>query len=137
MVRIERKIEIKASQKSVYDILADTMGAIKWNITAKEITEISEGKYAMKSTVGDFTTIRTEVVENERLSSKIEGGIFNALGYILSPKGDTVEVTLWGEFDDPENEKILLKAGEILLKSLKKYVEYIEEGGDPEKFDKK
>ncbi|MHA1491074.1 MAG: hypothetical protein ACTSRI_15675 [Promethearchaeota archaeon] len=136
MVRIERKIEIKASQKSVYDILADTMGAIKWNITAKEITEISEGKYAMKSTVGDFTTIRTERVENERLSVKIEGGIFNALGYILSPKGDMVEVTLWGEFDDPENEKILLKAGEILLKSLKKYVEYIEEGGDPEKFDK-
>jgi len=137
MARIEREIEINAPQKSIFDILDDAMLGPKWNLSANEITEISEGKYAVKSTVGDFTSIRTETVEPERLSLRIEGGIFKSMGYILSPKGDMVEVKLWGEFDDEKNEKILLRAGEILLKCLKNFAEYLEEGGNPEDFDKK
>ena len=137
MARIEREIEINAPQKSIFDVLDDAQLGPKWNLSANEITEISEGKYAVKSTVGDFTSIRTETVEPERISFRVEGGIFNSMGYILSPKGDMVEAKLWGEFDDEKNEKILLRAGEILLKCLKNFAEFLEEGGDPEEFDKK
>lgn len=137
MARVEREIEINAPQKSIFDILDDTKISARWNLPVNEITEISEGKYAIKSTIGDFTTIRTETIESERLSMRIEGGIFNSMGYILSPKGDMVEVKLWGEFEDEKNEKILVRAGETLLKCLKNFSEFIEEGGDPEDFDKK
>ncbi len=135
--RIETKIEIDAPAKKVYDILDDASLGPKWNLAMKEFSEIEEGKYAVKSTVGDFTSIRTERVENERISMKIEGGIFTGMGYVLTPKGDGVEALLWGEFDDEKNEKMLLKAGELLLEGLKKFVEYIEAGGNIDEFEKK
>ena len=137
LARVEREIEINAPQKSIFDILDDTEIAARWNLPVNEITEISEGKYAVKSTIGDFTSIRTETIESERLSMRIEGGIFTSMGYILSPKGDMVEVKLWGEFEDEKNEKMLVRAGETLLKCLKNFSEFIEEGGDLEDFDKK
>ncbi|MHA1986467.1 MAG: SRPBCC family protein [Promethearchaeota archaeon] len=137
MARVEREIEISAPQKRIFDILDDPLLAPKWNLPVNEMTEISEGRYAVKSTIGDFTSIRTETIEPEKLSMRIEGGIFNSMGYILSPKGDIVEVKLWGEFEDEKNEKILLRAGETLLKCLKNFSEFLEEGGDPEEFDKK
>ena len=137
MVRVERKIEINAPQKSIFDILDDAMLGPKWNLAANEITEISEDKFAVKSTVGDFTSIRTETVEPDKISMRIEGGIFNSMGYILNPKGDMVEATIWGEFDDEKNEKILVRSAEILLKGLKNFAEFIEEGGNPDDFDKK
>jgi hypothetical protein len=68
---------------------------------------------------------------------RIEGGIFTSMGYILKPKGDLVNATLWGEFDDENNEKLLVTAGELLLKCLKNFSEFLEEGGDPDDFDKK
>ena len=79
MARIEREIEINAPQKSIFDVLDEAQLGPKWNLSINEITEISEGKYAVKSTVGDFTSIRTETVESERISFRIEGGIFNAM----------------------------------------------------------
>lgn len=137
MARIERNIEISAPQERIFEVLDDTLSSIKWNLATNEITEISEGKYSVKSTVGDFTTIRTETIKPNKLSLKIEGGIFNSMGYILSPKGDMVDVKLWGEFDDEKNEKILLNAGEILLKGLKTFAEFLEDGGNPDDFNKK
>ena len=136
-MRVERNIEINAPQNKIFEILDATHLGTKWNLAVNEVTKISEGKFAVKSTVGDFTTIRTETVENERLSMDIEGGIFTSMGYILNPKGDMVEATIWGEFDEEKNEKMLIKAGEILLESLKRYVMFIEEGGNPENYDKK
>jgi len=137
MARVEREIEIGASQKRIFDILDDTKLAPKWNLPVNEISEISEGKWTVKSTVGDFTSIRTETVDPNKLSMRIEGGIFNSMGYFLSPKGDKVEVKLWGEFDNEKNEKILVKTGELLLQSLKNFSEFIEDGGNPDDFDKK
>jgi len=55
----------------------------------------------------------------------------------LEPKGDITSVTLWAEFEKEENEKMLVRAGEIYLESLKRYAEFLEEGGDPSKYDKK
>ena len=137
MARVERNIEINTPQERIFEILDDTLASPKWNLAANEITEISEGKFSVKSTIGDFTMIRTETVKPKKLSLKIEGGIFNSMGYILSPRGDMIDVKLWGEFDDEKNEKILVKAGEILLKCLKNYAEFLEEGGNPDDFDKK
>ncbi len=137
MPRVERKIEIMAPQKNIYNILNDTMIGPKWNLAVNDVTKISENEYAVKSTVGDFNTIRTETVEPEKLSMNIEGGIFSSMGYILKPKENMVEATLWGEFEDEKNEKILVKAGELLLKCLKNFAEFLEEGGNPDDFDKK
>ena len=137
MVRVERKIDIRASQKRIYDVLDDASLGPKWNVAANEITQISEGKFAVKSTVGDFTSIRTETIEPDKISMGIEGGIFKTMGYMLNTKGDMVEATLWGEFDDEKNEKILVRAAELLLKGLKNFAEFLEEGGNPDDFDKK
>lgn len=136
-MRVERHIDIEATPKRIFDILDDTLMSPKWNLAATEISKISEGKFAVKSTVGDFTTIRTETIENERISLNIEGGIFKSMGYILNPKENMVDATIWGEFDDEKNEKILTKAGDLLLESLKRYVVFIEEGGNPDDYDKK
>jgi hypothetical protein len=136
-VRVERHIDIEAMSKRIFDILDDTPMSPKWNLAVTEVNKISEGKFAVKSTVGDFTTIRTETIENERISLDIEGGIFKSMGYILKPKENMVDATIWGEFDDEKNEKILTKAGELLLESLKRYVVFIEEGGIPDDYDKK
>ena len=135
--RAEREIDINASVSKVFDILDDAKSAVKWNLAVNEVAEFEPGKYSVKSNVGDFISIRTETLENEKISMKIEEGIFNAMGYILSPKGDLTNVLIWGEFDDEKKEKILVKAAELLLKSLKSYVEYLEEGGDPDEYDKK
>ena len=136
-MRVERHLDIEATPKKIFDILDDTLMSPKWNLATTEVSKISEGKFAVKSTVGDFTTIRTEAIENERISVNIEGGIFKSMGYILNPKENMVDVTIWGEFDDEKNEKILTKAGELLLESLNHYVVFIEEGGNPNDFDKK
>jgi len=137
LVRVERNIEINTSQKKVFDILDDAMLGPKWNLAVNELTKISENTYAAKSTVGDFTSIRTETVEPDKISMRIEGGVFNSMGYILNPKGDMVNATIWGEFDDEKNEKMLVKAAEILLKGLKNFAEFLEDGGNPDDFDKK
>jgi len=135
--RTEIKIEINAPVKIVFDILDDIKDSARWNLAVSEIPEISDGKFDVKSTVGDFLLFRGETIKNEKLSLKIEGGIFSSMGYLLSPKGDITEALLWGEFDDEKNEKILVKAGEVLLECLKNFAEYLEDGGDPDEFDKK
>ena len=137
LARVEIVNEINASQRRVFDILDDTADSAKWTLPVDEITEISKDTYSVKSTVGDFNLIRTKTKEPKKISMRIEGGIFNSMGYILSPKRDMVEVKLWGEFDDEKNEKILTTAGEMLLKGLKSYAEFLEEGGNPDDFDKK
>ena len=135
--RTEIKIEINAPVKIVFDILDDIKDSARWNLAVSEIPEIFDGKFDVKSTVGDFLLFRGETIKNEKLSLKIEGGIFSSMGYLLSPKGDITEALLWGEFDDEKNEKILVKAGEVLLECLKNFAEYLEDGGDPDEFDKK
>lgn len=137
MVRVEIDDEINASPKRIYDILTDDNLETKWNLTVDENINIGENRWKVKSTIGDLTSHRVEAVENEKVSFDIEGSIFNKMGYILNPKGEHTHATLWGEFDDEKNTKILKSAGGVLLDSLKRFAEFLEEGGNPDEFDKK
>lgn len=137
MAKFERKIEINASPNKIYDILNDENLEEKWNITVKKLTTIEPDKYSVKTTVGDIISTVTERVENERISMDIEGGPFSKMGYVLTPKGDSTEVMGWAEFEDPNQESILGMAGDMLLESLKKYVDHLESGGSPTEYNKK
>ena len=136
MPRIEKKSKIKASDSTIFGILENEMNMAKWNIVVNEVTEIGHEKYFLKTNVGDVTSTRVEHVPNEKISATQEGSPMTALGYILTPKEDLIEVTLWAEFDDPDQEGMLGIAGEIFLKSLKKYAVYLESGGNPAEFKK-
>lgn len=137
MPRVEIKSKINAPAKRIYDILMNDELEAKWNLTVNENISIGTDKWEVKTTIGDLTSTRVEAKENERVSFDIEGSIFTKMGYISKSKGDTTKVTCWGEFEDEKNRKILESAGGLLLDSLKRFAEYVEEGGDPDNFDKK
>ncbi len=137
MPRVEIEDDLKASSKTIYDILVNDEFEAKWNLTVNELKSIGPNKWEVKSTIGDLISTRVEEVENEKISFDIEKSIFTKMGYILKPKGDFCHVLLWGEHEDEKNKKILTSAGGMLLDSLKRFAEFMEEGGDPEDFDKK
>jgi hypothetical protein len=137
MAKLERKIEINTTPEKIYGILNDPSLQTIWNITVNESTEIGTDKYSVKSTVGDLISTIIERSQDERISYAMEGGPFDKMGYILTPKGDGTEATIWAEFEDEKQEKILAIAGEMLLESLKKFTEYREAGGAIEEYDKK
>jgi hypothetical protein len=137
MPRAERKLEINAPPERIYGILEDSLSYPIWNIVVNEIKEIGPDKYFSKTNIGDIISTITERVPDKKISSTQEGSPMTAYGNVLEPKGDITSVTLWAEFEKEENEKMLVRAGEIYLESLKRYAEYLEEGGDPSKYDKK
>ena len=136
-MRIERKIEVNAPINKIFDILDSAESMPIWNLVVNGLKKIGEGRYLLDTTVGETTSTRVETVLNERISTKQEGGPMSGVGYILTPKGDSVEVTIWGEFENEKLEKAMGKAGETFVESLKIYAEYLEDGGSPEEYDKK
>ncbi|KKN62053.1 hypothetical protein LCGC14_0515480 [marine sediment metagenome] len=137
MPRVERKVDISAPQEKIFKIIDEDRDYARWNIVVNEVTELGPGNYFFKTNVGDVTSTRIETNPPESLYATQEGSPMTSLGYILKPKGDVVEGTIWAEFDDAGQEKMLGIAGEMLLNSLKKYAEYLEAGGNPEDFNKK
>ncbi len=137
-MRIEENIKIDSSPKRIYDILIDGENTPKWNIALDEVIEKEEGeKFLLKSTIGDILIIDTDRVENKQVTWHMEKSDMSSIGYIVEPKGDRTEVKLWTEFENKKLIKGYEKTAELVLNSLKKYVDFIEEGGDPEDFDKK
>jgi hypothetical protein len=135
---MEKMIEIKSSPKRIYDILIDAEIITKWNIGVNEITEQKEGEeFFLKSSIGDILIVGWEQVENERATWYMKNSTINSMGYVLEPKGDIVETTLWIDLDDEKLAKGYEKVGELTLKGLKNFVDFLEEGGNPEDFDKK
>lgn len=137
MPKLERIVDIKASQEKIWKIIDDDDDYPRWNIVVNEVTKLGEGNYFFKTNVGDITSTRVETNPPNSLYTTQEGSPMTSLGYILKPKGDAVEATIWSEFDDAKQEPILGIAGEMLLKSLKKYAEYLESGGNPAQYSKK
>ncbi|MFW9882034.1 MAG: SRPBCC family protein [Candidatus Thorarchaeota archaeon] len=137
MPKVEKTIDIAASQEKIFEIAANDDDYARWNIVVNEVTKLGEGHYFFKTNVGDVISKRLETVPPERISATQEGSPMKSIGYILKPKGDKVETTIWSEFDDPNQEPILGIAAEMLLKSLKKYAEFLESDGNPDEFSKK
>ncbi|MDX1797710.1 MAG: SRPBCC family protein [Candidatus Lokiarchaeia archaeon] len=137
MPKLERKVDINASQDIIWKIIDDEDNYAKWNIVVNEAKKLSEGNYFFKTNVGDITSTRVETNPPNSLAGTQEGSPMTSLGYKLEPKGNVVEATIWAEFDDVAQEPILGIAGEMLLKSLQKYAEYLDSGGNPDNFSKK
>jgi len=106
-------------------------------MTVKEIDRLGPGKGSVKSTTGDFTYTTTDQMENERISIEVEHPDINRYGYILKEKGDMTNLSYWVDYKFVEHEKILERANMVLLKGLKNFVEYLEDGGDPDEYDAK
>ncbi len=136
MPTVEKKIEIKASVEKVYDVLNDYMILPKWNIVVTEIEQLESKKYFLKTNVGDVTNIEIENIPHEKMTSIQEGSPMKKIGYIFEPKGDATKVTLWTEFELEDQRMIMEMAGDLFLKSLKVYMDYLVAGGDPEEYKK-
>ena len=137
-MRMEKKIEIKSSPKRIFDILIDAEIITKWNVGVDEIIDKEEGKeFHLKSSIGDIIIVDWEQVENESVTWHMKNSIMNSIGYILEPKENIVETTLWVDLDNEKLAKGYEKVGELTLKALKNFVDFLEEGGNPEDFDKK
>ena len=136
MVRIEEKSEIGASVETVFNILNDYINYPRWSIGTEETKQLSEGKWLTKSKLGETTVIRKEAVPNERLTFESEGSPFSEVGEVITPKGDGVEVMVWGDLRDDSMLEKVRKPTEEFVKSLKTYAEYIESGGNPDDYNK-
>ena len=133
---IEKKIEIKAPVEKVYEILNDYMSLPRWNIVVTEIEQLEAKKYFLKTNVGDVTNIEIENIPHEKMTSIQEGSPMKKIGYIFELKGDVTVVTLWAEFELEDQRMIMEMAGDLFLKSLKVYVDYLVAGGNPEEYKK-
>ena len=132
----EKNIEIKASVEKVYEILNDYMSLPRWNIVVNEIEQLESKKYFLKTNVGDITNIEIENIPHEKMTSIQEGSPMKKIGYIFEPKGDVTKVTLWTEFELEDQRMIMEMAGDLFLKSLKVYIDYLGAGGNPEEYKK-
>ena len=130
MPTVEKKIEINASVEKVYEILNDYMSLPKWNIVVTEIEQLESKKYFLKTNVGDVTNTEIENIPNEKMTSIQEGSPMKKIGYIFEPKGDETKVTLWTEFELEDQRMIMEMAGDLFLKSLKVYMDYLVAGGN-------
>lgn len=108
----------------------------KWSLGTEEIKQIGEGKFLSKSKLGETTVIRKEVVSNKHLIFTNEGSPFGEVGEVITPKGDGVEVTVWGIVKDDSMLEMVRKPTKMFLKSLKTYAEYVESGGNPDDYNK-
>ncbi len=137
MPKVETAIKISAPPKKVWEAIRDPALISKWNMTIKEINRLGPDKASVKSTVGDFTYTITDQMENERISVKTEHPDISGYGYTLIGKGDMTDLSYWVDYKVVEHEKILKRSNMILLNGLKNFVEFLEEGGDPDEFDPK
>jgi len=106
-------------------------------MTVKEITRLEPDKGSVKSTIGDFKYIITEQMENERISVKTEHPDINGYGFTLKEKGDMTDLSYWVDYKVVEHEKFLERSLKVILNGLKNFVEYLEDGGDPDEYDAK
>jgi hypothetical protein len=132
----ELKIEIPSPVEIIYEILSDYLALPRWNIIVTECTQLDSKKYFLKTNVGDITNIEVENIPNEKMTSIQEGSPMQKIGYIFEPKGDATVVTLWAEFELEDQRNVMEMAGDLFLKSLKVYTDYLRDGGNPEEYKK-
>jgi len=136
MPRLDVKRELEAPLELVYDILNDYLSLPKWNIVVNECTQLEPKKYFLKTNVGDVMNTEIENEPRVKMTSVQEGSPMNKIGYIFTPKGNNVEVTIWTEFELEDQRGVLEMAAILFLKSLKVYVDHIVGGGNPDEYKK-
>ena len=137
MQKTELTTRINAPVSEVYEVLNDFMILPRWNMTVNGIKELEPDKYLIDSTVGEVINTVLEDVPEEKMTSSQENSPMLKIGYIFEPKGEETDVTLWTEFELEDQRDILNMAAELFLKSLKTYMTYLADGGDPEKYKKR
>lgn len=136
MPKLEKKIVLDASVEQVYEILNDYMSLPVWNIVVNNIEQLAPKKYFLNTNVGEVTNTEIENVPYERMTSTQEGSPMEKIGYIFAPMGEKVEVTIWSEFELEEQKDVLDMAADLFLKSLKVYVNHLQNGGTAENYKK-
>ncbi|UCD02535.1 MAG: SRPBCC family protein [Promethearchaeota archaeon] len=130
-------MEINAPPKKVWEAIEDPAHISRWNMTVKEITRLEPDKGSVKSTTGDFTYAITEQIKNKMISVKTEHPDIKGYGFILKEKGDMTDLSYWVDYKIVEHEKILERSNMVILNGLKNFVEFLEDGGDPDEYDPK
>ena len=116
-MRAEKKIEINSTPKRLYDIVIDGENTPRWNLALDEVIEKEEGqKFLLKSSLGDILIVDTETVENEHVTWKMENSDMDSIGYIVEPKGELTEVTIWTEFENKKLRKGYEKTADLVLR---------------------
>ncbi|MBY8978817.1 MAG: hypothetical protein KGD72_00370 [Candidatus Lokiarchaeota archaeon] len=136
MPKITRNIEIKTNLEKIYTILKDGKQTAKWNPIVNEITLLEKHKYLLKSTIGDMIINKIESVKDVYVKWRMEQSDLHSMGYILHEKLPISNVELWVEFENKKFKKKFKDAADLTLEGLKKYIEFIEDGGNILEYDK-
>ena len=136
MPKIAREIEVNTSLEKIYNILKDGEQTVKWNPIVNEITLLEEQKYLLKSTVGDIIINKVEKLKDIYIKWRMEKSDLISMGYILSEKLPIAKVELWVEYENKKFKKKFKEAADLTLDGLKRYIEFIEAGGNIEEYDK-
>jgi len=135
--KIAQDIEIKTNNEKIYNILTDGKQTVNWNPIVNEITPLEEHRYLLKSTIGDMVINKIEKVKDVFIKWRMEQSDLHSMGYILAEKLPISKVELWVEFEDKKFKKKFKEAANLTLEGLKKYIEFIEAGGNLLEYDKK
>ena len=136
MPKIARNIDIKTNLEKIYNILTDGEQTVKWNPIVNEIAKLEENKYLLKSTIGDIIINKIEKVKDLYVKWSMEQSDLHSMGYILDEKLPIAKVELWVEFENKKFKKKFKEAADLTLEGLKKYIEFIEAGGNINEYDK-
>ena len=136
MPKLERKIEIKSTPERIYKIVTDGLNTPKWNPTVTALTPLEGNIIQLETDLGPLTIVKTDHDENKSAVWHMENSDMNSFGYILKPKKEATEVTIWTEFDDKKLSKLYKKTNNNILEGLQKYVDFVENGGDPKLYKK-
>ncbi|NVM37856.1 MAG: hypothetical protein HWN81_19850, partial [Candidatus Lokiarchaeota archaeon] len=58
MPKVEKTVDIAASQEKIFEIVDNDDDYARWNIVVNEVTKLGEGNYFFKTNVGDITSQR-------------------------------------------------------------------------------
>ena len=136
MPRLERKIGIKTTPDKIFNIVTDRMETPRWNPTVSGISSITDEKIQLETDVGPITIVDVETEENKSATYHMEKSDMSLMGYIITPKSNNTEVKIWTEFANKKLSKLYKKTADLALAGLKKYAEFIEEGGNPKHYEK-
>lgn len=135
MPKLERKIEIESTPERIYDIVKDGVSTPIWNLTVSAIS-FEDKKTQLETDFGAMKIVNAEYDENKSSTWFMEKSDMNSIGYILTPKKEATEVTIWTEFNDKKLSKLFKKNSDLVLTGLKKYAEFLENGGNADQYNK-